>query len=285
MTEAPQTIAVIGSGTMGAGIAQVIASSGRDVILIDRTSDDLERGLRAIRSSLDRLVAKGAVAEPDVAALIGRIVSSTDLASISDAGAVIEAVFEDIDVKRELFARIDEAAPRARFVASNTSSISITAIASASRDPSRVVGMHFFNPVPVLPLVEVVRGLQSSDSAVRQAVGLATAIGKQPVVVNDAPGFVANRLLIPMINDAITLLDQGVAGKEEVDAVMRLGASHPMGPLALADLIGLDVCLAIMQVLHRDLSEDKYRPAPLLRRMVDAGYLGRKAKRGFYVYD
>jgi len=277
-------VAVIGCGAMGSGIAQVIATAGLRVTLVDRTRADLERGRTNIEKSLDRLVAKGTIDSSAATGIIERIHCSVSMDSIGDAGAVIEAVFEEPAVKREVITVIDTVAPSASFVATNTSSLSVTAIAAASSQPSRVVGMHFFNPVPILPLVEIVRALQSSDEAVEMARLLAEQIGKHPVVVNDAPGFVANRLLIPMINEAICLLEQGIAAKEDIDTIMKLGASHPMGPLALADLIGLDICLAILEVLHRDLEEDKYRPAPLLRRMVDAGHLGRKEGQGFYVY-
>lgn len=279
------SVAVIGSGVMGSGIAQVAATAGISVTLVDRTQADLDRGRAVIEKSLERMIAKGTIDTPQATGILANIHPQLRMESIGAAGAVIEAVFEEPAVKRDVIRAIDAAAPSAMIVATNTSSISITAIAASSNQPERVIGMHFFNPVPVLPLVEIVRALQSSSEAVELARGLAEQIGKHPVVVNDAPGFVANRILIPMINEAICLLEQGVAGKEEIDAIMRLGASHPMGPLALADLVGLDICLAILEVLHRDLGEDKYRPAPLLRRMVDAGHLGKKNGRGFYVYN
>jgi 3-hydroxybutyryl-CoA dehydrogenase len=278
-------VAVIGAGTMGSGIAQVIAAARLNVTLVDRTQADLDRGCSIIEKSLERLVSKGTMTAGDAHETSARIHPELAFDSIHDAQAVIEAVFEDRDVKRDVILSIDQHAAAAQFVATNTSSISITALAAASLRPDRIVGMHFFNPVPVLPLVEIVRALKSSVVAVDTAISLADQIGKQPVVVNDSPAFVANRLLIPMINEAIFLLETGVAERDDIDAIMRLGASHPMGPLALADLIGLDVCLAILEVLHRDLGEDKYRPAPLLRRMVDAGHLGRKKGHGFYVYN
>lgn len=287
MTSAPgiSHVAVIGSGVMGSGIAQVAAAAGLSVTLVDRTQADLDCGRSNIEQSLERIVAKGTLTATTSKEALGRLHLSLSMDSIAAAEVVIEAVYEDPEVKYEVIAAIDAAAPAARLVATNTSSISITAIAARSKQPERVVGMHFFNPVPVLPLVEIVRALQSSNESVETASLFALHIGKQPVVVNDAPGFVANRILIPMINEAICLLEQGVAGKDEIDAIMKLGASHPMGPLALADLIGLDICLAILEVLHRDLGDDKYRPAPLLRRMVDAGHLGRKKGRGFHVYN
>jgi 3-hydroxybutyryl-CoA dehydrogenase len=287
MTASPnvQDIAVIGSGTMGSGIAQVVASAGMNVILVDRTQEDLDRGRSLIEKSLDRIVTKGAMTAAEATKVLSRIRPAVRLESIRDAQVVIEAVFEDSTVKRGVIEEIDQHALAAVIVATNTSSISITALAAASSRPDRLVGMHFFNPVPVLPLVEIVMALQSSPETVAYARDFAQQIGKQPVVVNDSPGFVANRILIPMINEAIFVLEQGAAGREEIDTVMQLGASHPIGPLALADLIGLDICLAILEVLHRDLGEDKYRPAPLLRRMVDAGHLGRKKGQGFYVYN
>jgi 3-hydroxybutyryl-CoA dehydrogenase len=280
-----ECIAVIGSGTMGSGIAQVIATAGLNVTLVDRTQQDLDRGRSIIEQSLGRIISKGALSEADAVAVQDRIHPTLDYESIENSQAVIEAVFEEQSAKRDVLQAIDQHAPAAKFVATNTSSISITALAAGSSRPERVVGMHFFNPVPVLPLVEIIRALQSSSEAVESARSLAEQIGKQPVVVNDSPGFVANRILIPMINEAVGLLELGVAARDDIDAVMRLGANHPIGPLALADLIGLDICLAILDVLHRDLGDDKYRPSPLLRRMVDAGQLGRKKGRGFYVYN
>ncbi len=281
----PQSsVAVIGSGTMGSGIAQVVAAAGIPVTLVDKTEVDLDRGRSLIEKSLDRMVANGSIDQAAAEQTLARIEAATSFDSIAEASAVIEAVFEDTRVKRQVIQEIDAAAPDANFVATNTSSISVTSIAGYSSRPERVAGMHFFNPVPVLLLVEIVRAAQTSEATIARAIALAERIGKQPMVVNDAPGFVANRILIPMINEAIFMLEQNVAAKEDIDSIMKLGAGHPLGPLALADLIGLDICLAIMEVLHRDLGEDKYCPAPLLRRMVSAGYLGRKSGRGFYVY-
>jgi 3-hydroxybutyryl-CoA dehydrogenase len=278
------SVCVIGAGTMGSGIAQTIAQSGMEVSLVDRTDQDLSRAQATIRNSLNRLLKKGAITETAASSTIERLTLTTRLDSIAQSSVVIEAIFEDFGAKSRLFNQIDNYVTDEAVLASNTSSISISALASLVSRPERVVGMHFFNPVALMPLVEIVRGLQTSDAVVEVASDLARRIGKQPVRINDAPGFVANRILIPMVNEAVVCLESGVAGRDEIDTIMTLGASHPMGPLALADLIGLDVCLSIMEVLHRDLGEDKYRPSPLLRRMVAAGKLGRKTGEGFYVY-
>jgi 3-hydroxybutyryl-CoA dehydrogenase len=278
------SVAVIGAGTMGSGIAQVIAQADLSVTLIDRTEADLERAKATIESSLSRLVSKQAIDQSEADQALTSVTFSTELSTVASADFVVEAIFEDASAKRELIREVSGMTDPETVIASNTSSISITELATAAQDPTLVVGMHFFNPVPVLPLVEIVTGLQTADITTRQAVALAEAVGKSPVVVRDSPGFVANRILIPMINEAILCYSDGVAGREEIDLIMKLGASHPIGPLALADLIGLDICLSILEVLHREFGEDKYRPAPLLRRMVAAGQLGRKTGQGFYSY-
>lgn len=279
-----QRIVVIGAGTMGSGIAQVFAQSGRSVTLVDRRLTEVDRGLRAIASSLDRLEVKGKIEAAERTALMGRIVPSDRYEAAAEAALVVEAVYENPELKRQLAAEVSVLLPEHGIYASNTSSISLTTIAAAAKRPERVIGMHFFNPVPVLQLVEVVRAEQTDEAVITAIVELTRAIGKHPVVVNDYPGFVSNRILMPMINEAIFCLGEGVAAKEAIDEVMKLGMAHPIGPLALADLVGLDVCLAILEVLQRDLGEDKYRPAPLLRRYVAAGKLGRKSGEGFYRY-
>ncbi|MER3602797.1 MAG: 3-hydroxybutyryl-CoA dehydrogenase [Thermus sp.] len=279
-----QRIGVVGAGQMGSGIAQVAAQAGYEVVLLDVSEGVLARGLERIRSSLGRFLEKGRLSQEEHDQALGRIRQSLLLEDLKDADLVIEAVVEDEGAKKELFARLGALVKPEAILASNTSSIPITDLARASGRPERFIGMHFFNPVPLMRLVEVIRGQLTSDET-RNAVEVARRMGKEPVEVQDYPGFVSNRLLMPMINEAVQVLMEGVATKEAIDQVMRLGMNHPMGPLELADLIGLDTCLAIMEVLHRGLGEDKYRPSPLLRRMVQAGLLGRKTGRGFYTYD
>ena len=276
--------AVVGAGTMGNGIAHVLALSGCAVQLVDVSDDLLDRALATIRGNMDRQVKKQKMSSPERDAALGRITTSTDLAVVDGAELVVEAATETPELKFRLFADIDRAAGNGAILATNTSSISITEIAARTERPERVIGMHFMNPVPVMPLVEVIRGLQTADETVETVFGIAKALGKTPVEVNDSPGFVSNRVLMPMINEACFCVLEGVAEPEAIDAVMKLGMGHPMGPLTLADLIGLDVCLSIMEVLHAGLGEDKYRPCPLLRKMVGAGRLGKKTGRGFYDY-
>jgi 3-hydroxybutyryl-CoA dehydrogenase len=279
-------IVVVGAGTMGNGIAHVAAQHGKDVVLVDVAQDALERALATIAKNLDRQVKKGVLDDAAKVAALSRIAISTDMvAAAASASLVIEAVPEKPELKYRVAEAVDAAAGAETIIATNTSSISITAIAARTKRPDRVIGMHFMNPVPVMQLVEVIRGLATSDATTAAVVTLATELGKTPVEVSDFPGFVSNRLLMPMINEAAFALMEGVAEREAIDTVMKLGMNHPMGPLELADLIGLDTCLSILEVLHRELGDDRYRPCPLLRKHVAAAWLGRKTGRGFYVYE
>jgi len=277
-------IAVIGAGTMGNGIAQVFAAHGNDVTLVDVQQAALDKGLETIKGSLARVVKKGTITEADAAATLKRVTGATDISAVKDAALVVEAASENPAIKFKIFETLDQLCAPGTILATNTSSISITEIAAKTKRPELVIGMHFMNPVPVMQLVEIIRGQRTSDATTRQVMEWSTALGKTPVEVNDYPGFVANRILMPMINEAVYCVMEGVATPEAVDTVMKLGMAHPMGPLALADLIGLDVCLAILEVLHTGLGDPKYRPSPLLRRMVAAGQLGRKTGQGFYSY-
>jgi 3-hydroxybutyryl-CoA dehydrogenase len=277
-------IGVVGAGTMGHGISQALAVAGIDAVMTDVAQAQLERATAAISGSLDRLVKKEKMTGEQKAAALGRIRTSTDVGAVKDCALVIEAATENLPLKLKIFAQLDELAPKGAVIASNTSSISITRLAAATRRPDKVIGMHFFNPVPVMALVELIRGLQTSDETYAAVEALTKKIGKSPVQVRNSPGFVVNRMLCPMINEAVFALGEGLASAEQIDQAMKLGANHPIGPLALCDLVGLDVELAVMQVLFEGFKDPKYRPAPLLVEMVEAGYLGRKTGRGFFTY-
>lgn len=279
-----EKMGVVGTGTMGNGIAQVAAQAGIDVVAVDVSVDFLDRARTTIEKNLERLVRREKLSESEASGALGRIQFTTELKEVAGTQFVVEAALENKGVKFELFERLDMLVPEGVPLASNTSTISITEIASQTNRPEKVIGMHFMNPVPVMPLVEVIRGLATDDATHELVLGLAERMGKTPITVNDYPGFVSNRILMPMINEAVFCLMEGVGGVAEIDGVMKLGMAHPMGPLRLADLIGNDVCLAIMEVLFEGLGDSKYRPCPLLRKMVAAGYMGNKSSVGFYDY-
>ncbi|KJE27271.1 UDP-glucose/GDP-mannose dehydrogenase family, NAD binding domain protein [Geobacillus kaustophilus] len=280
-----KTIMVVGAGQMGSGIAQVCAVAGYQVFLYDISEAQLDKGIANIEKGLARQVEKGKMTAADKDAALVRLARSTDLHAAAEADLVIEAVVENMDVKTKLFAELDALARPETILASNTSSLPITEIAATTKRPEKVIGMHFMNPVPVMKLVEIIRGLATADDVYETIEAVARKLGKVPVEVNDFPGFISNRVLMPMINEAIYALYEGVATKEAIDEVMKLGMNHPMGPLTLADFIGLDTCLYIMETLHEGFGDDKYRPCPLLRKYVKAGWLGRKTGRGFYTYE
>lgn len=280
-----QKVLIIGAGQMGSGIAQVCAQAGYEVKLNDIKQEFFDRGLGAITKNLTRDVEKGRKTENEKAAILGRITMSLDLQDASEVDIIIEAAVENMEVKQSIFKQLDTIAPAHAILATNTSSLPITEIAAVTKRPEQVIGMHFMNPVPVMKLVEIIRGLATSDEVYKEVEEMTVKLSKAPVEVNDFPGFIANRILLPMINEAVYALYEGVASKEAIDDVMKLGMNHPMGPLTLADFIGLDTCLSIMEILHEGLGDSKYRPCPLLRKYVAAGWLGKKSGRGFYVYE